>query len=81
MLNTESHGLLFMIISTFYSQVLLKQIEYKFSTYRIVGKFGKFGESSLIRQTKIIQISSYNYNLLAKSIYLPNFFSSNVQNE
>ena len=24
------------------------------------GKFGEFGESSVIRQTKIIQISNYN---------------------
>ena len=28
--------------------------------YRIVGKFGNFGESSVIRQTKTIQISTYN---------------------
>ena len=28
--------------------------------YCKVGKFGKFGESSMIRQTKIIQISTYN---------------------
>jgi len=31
--------------------------------YHIAGKFGKFGESSIIRQTKTIQISTYNYNL------------------
>jgi len=37
-------------------------------------KFGKFGESSVIRQTKTIQISTYNYNLLAESIHSPNFF-------
>jgi len=37
-------------------------------------KFGEFGESSLIWQTKTIQISSYNYNLLAESIHLPKFF-------
>ena len=30
---------------------------------------GKFGESSMIRQTKAIQISSYNYNLMALSIH------------
>jgi len=44
--------------------------------YCIVGKFGgrKFGESSLIHQTKTIQISTYNYSLLAKSIHSPNFF-------
>ena len=29
-------------------------------TYRIVGKFGEFDKSSMIRQTKIIQISTYN---------------------
>jgi len=28
----------------------------------------------VIRQTKTIQISTYNYNLLAESIYLPDFF-------
>jgi len=27
-------------------------------------KFGEFGESSLICQTKTIQISTYNYNFL-----------------
>ena len=37
---------------------------YKFQ-YHLVGKFGggnfgKFGKSSMIRQTKIIQISTYN---------------------
>jgi len=37
-------------------------------------KFGKFGESSFIRQTKTIQISTYNYNLLGESIHLPKFF-------
>jgi len=46
--------------------------------YRIVGKFGEFGESSLIHQTKTIQISTYNYNLLAESIHLPNFFPPNT---
>jgi len=49
--------------------------------YRIAGKFGEFGESSLICQTKTIQISTYNYNLLAESIHLPNFILPNVQNE
>ena len=28
--------------------------------YRIVGKFGEFGELSAIRQTKTIQSSTYN---------------------
>ena len=28
--------------------------------YRIVGKFGKFGKSSMICQTKTIQINTYN---------------------
>jgi len=37
-------------------------------------KFGEFGESSVIRQTKTTQISTYNYNLLAESIHSPNFF-------
>ena len=30
------------------------------ATYCIVGRFGKFGESSVIHQAKIIQISAYN---------------------
>ena len=29
--------------------------------YRIAGKYGEFGESSAIRQTKTIQISSYHW--------------------
>jgi len=37
-------------------------------------KFGEFGKSSMIRQTKTIQISTYNYNLLAEYIHSPNFF-------
>jgi len=49
--------------------------------YHIVGKFGEFGESSLIRQTKTTQISTYNYDLLAESIHSPNFFSPNAQNK
>jgi len=49
--------------------------------YRIVEKFGQFDGSSLIRQAKAIQISTYNYNLLAESIHSPNFFSPNTQNE
>ena len=32
----------------------------KGKAYRIVGKFGKFGESSVICQTETIQISNYN---------------------
>jgi len=40
----------------------------------IAGKFGKFGESSVICQTKTTQISTCNYDLLAESIHLPNFF-------
>jgi len=39
------------------------------------------GKSLMIRQTKTIQISTYNYNLLAKSIHLPNFFSPNARNK
>jgi len=49
--------------------------------FYIAGKFGEFGESQAICQTKTIQISTYNYNLLAESIHLPNFFLSNAQNE
>jgi len=37
-------------------------------------KFGEFGKSLAIHQTKTIQISTYNYNLLAESIHSPNFF-------
>jgi len=48
-------------------------------SYHIAGKpggenFGEFGESSVIRQTKTIQISTYNYNLLAECNHSPNFF-------
>jgi len=38
-------------------------------------KFGEFGKSQAIRQTKTIQISTYNYNLLVESIHSPNFFA------
>jgi len=44
-------------------------------------KFGEFGESQMIHQAKTIQISTYNYNLLAESIHLPNFFSPNAENK
>jgi len=44
-------------------------------------KSGEFGESSLIRQTKTIQISTYNNNLLAESIHSPNFFPPNARNK
>jgi len=37
-------------------------------------KFGEFGDLSVIHQTKTIQTSTYNYNLLAESIHSPNFF-------
>ena len=37
-----------------------KVTEFAFSSYRIAGKFGGFGELSVIRQTKPIQISSYH---------------------
>jgi len=47
--------------------------------YHIARKFGEFGESSLICQTKTIQISTYNYNLLAESIHSSNFFLPNAQ--
>jgi len=47
----------------------------------MVKKFGEFGKSSVIHQTKIIQFSTYNYNLLAESIHSPNFFSPTAQNE
>jgi len=33
----------------------------------------------MIRQTKTIQISIYNYNLLAESIHLPKLFLPNAQ--
>jgi len=38
-------------------------------------KFGEFGKLQVICQTKTIQISTYNYNLLAESIHSPNFFA------
>ena len=34
---------------------------------------GEFGKSSVIRQTKTIQIFTYNYYLMAESIHSPNF--------
>ena len=45
--------------------------------YRIAGKFG---ELSVIRQTKTIQIFTYNYYLMAESIHSPNFSSQNTHN-
>jgi len=51
--------------------VLLEQL---LKTYHIAGKFGEFGKSSVIHQTKTIQISTYDYNLLAEFIHSPNFF-------
>jgi len=44
-------------------------------------KFGEFGESFVIHQTQTIQISTYNYNLLAESIHSLNFFSPNAPNK
>ena len=42
-------------------------------------KFSIFGtESSVVHQSKTTQISTYNYNLLAESIHLPNFSSPNT---
>ena len=37
-------------------------IEFSYKIYHIAGMFGggKFGKSSMIRQTKTIQISTYN---------------------
>ena len=48
--------------------------------YRIVGKFGEFGELSVICKTKTIQIFTYNYYLMPESIHLPNFSSPNAHN-
>ena len=51
---------------------LFKVIQYylPFYGYRIAGKFGEFGKSSAIRQTKTIQSGSYNYNhLLIRQIF------------
>ena len=42
--------------------------------------FGEFGESSVICQTKTIQIFTYNYYLLAEFIHSPNFSSPNAHN-
>ena len=38
------------------------------------GKFGKFGESSMIHQTKTIQISIYNKHLLADLLIRQTYF-------
>ena len=43
----------------FYYELLLLHISGSF-TYRIVGKFGEFGKSSMIHPTKTIQISTYS---------------------
>ena len=43
------------------------------TTYRVMGKFGKFGELSVIFQAKTIQISTYN-NLLADILICQTFF-------
>jgi len=45
-----------------------------FHYYYIAGKFDEFGGLSMFHQTKTIQMSTYNYNLLAESIHSPNFF-------
>ena len=41
----------------------------------MVGKFGEFGESSVIRQTLTSQILASNSTLWPKSIHSPNFIS------
>ena len=46
--------------------------------YRIAGKFGKFGELSVIHQTKTI---TYNYYLMAEFMHSPNFSSPNAHNQ
>jgi len=50
------------------------------AVYGIAGKFGKFGESSMIRQTKTIQISTCNYNLWL-NLFIRQTFSPNAQNK
>jgi len=54
--------------------------EMKVDKYHIESLAGrKFGELRAIFQTKTIQISTYNYNLLAdESIHSPNLFSPNL---
>jgi len=60
----------------------MQPIPYIAGKFRAGRKFGESeGESRMIRQTKTIQISTYNYNLLGESIHSPNFFSPNAQNE
>jgi len=44
------------------------------SMYHIAGKFGEFDKSSLICQTKTIQISTYNYNLWQNLFIRQTFF-------
>jgi len=67
--------ILFFVLSIFslYTIQCNYGYNYLFSIY-IAGKFGKFGKLPLFCQTKTIQISTYNYNLLAESIHSPNFF-------
>ena len=49
-----------------------KHISYMCICYRIAGKFDEFGESSMIQQTKTIQIGTYN--LLADQLICQTFF-------
>ena len=42
-------------------------------------KFGKFGESPVIRQIKTIQISIYNNNLLADLLIRQTFFHQRLE--
>jgi len=58
----------------------------EFVEYCIAGKFGgekvwQIWQIILDSPNQTIQISTYNYNLLAESIHLPNTFLPNVQNE
>ena len=64
------------LISVEAKKLLIKNL----FNYRIAGKFGEFDESSVIRQTKTIQIFTYNYYLMAESIHSPNFSSPNAYN-
>jgi len=88
-LDMDQHKLLILLtgksVTVNFCQMTEFKIQLKSSLLLYSGKVWR-GESlvnlvSFIRQTKTIQISTYDYNLLVKFIHSPNFFLPNEQNE
>ena len=50
-----------------------------YPVYRVAGKFGEFGESSMICQTKIIQISLTINNFMVDLLIRQTFFSQMLE--